>query len=171
MRKFFREFTNFIKRGNVLDLAVGIIIGGAFNTIVKSLVNDILMPVIGLIGGKNVSEANVVLVPATLSSEGEVLDNAVTLNYGAFIQTIIDFLIIAFTIFVIIKVVNGLQKKLKRPEEAVPQAKPNSEVLLTEIRDLLKGQKEEEKAVEDNETVSGWILKLLFIFWPETDLD
>jgi large conductance mechanosensitive channel len=155
MRKFFREFTNFIKRGNVLDLAVGIIIGGAFNTIVKSLVNDILMPVIGLIGGKNVSEANVVLVPATLSSEGEVLDNAVTLNYGAFIQTIIDFLIIAFTIFVIIKVVNGLQKKLKRPEEAVPQAKPNSEVLLTEIRDLLKGQKEEEKAVEDNETVSG----------------
>lgn len=171
MRKFFREFTNFIKRGNVLDLAVGIIIGGAFNTIVKSLVNDILMPVIGLIGGKNVSEANVVLVPATLSSEGEVLENAVTLNYGAFIQTIIDFLIIAFTIFVIIKVVNGLQKKLKRPEEAVPQAKPNSEVLLTEIRDLLKGQKEEEKAVEDNETVSGWILKLLFIFWPETDLD
>lgn len=155
MRKFFREFTNFIKRGNVLDLAVGIIIGGAFNTIVKSLVNDILMPVIGLIGGKNVSEANVVLVPATLSSEGEVLENAVTLNYGAFIQTIIDFLIIAFTIFVIIKVVNGLQKKLKRPEEAVPQAKPNSEVLLTEIRDLLKGQKEEEKAVEDNETVSG----------------
>lgn len=155
MRKFFREFTNFIKRGNVLDLAVGIIIGGAFNTIVKSLVNDILMPVIGLIGGKNVSEANIVLVPATLSSEGEVLDNAVTLNYGAFIQTIIDFLIIAFTIFVIIKVVNGLQKKLKRPEEAVPQAKPNSEVLLTEIRDLLKGQKEEEKAVEDNETVSG----------------
>lgn len=171
MRKFFREFTNFIKRGNVLDLAVGIIIGGAFNTIVKSLVNDILMPVIGLIGGKNVSEANIVLVPATLSSEGEVLENAVTLNYGAFIQTIIDFLIIAFTIFVIIKVVNGLQKKLKRPEEAVPQAKPNSEVLLTEIRDLLKGQKEEEKAVEDNETVSGWILKLLFIFWPETDLD
>ncbi len=155
MRKFFREFTNFIKRGNVLDLAVGIIIGGAFNTIVKSLVNDILMPVIGLIGGKNVSEANIVLVPATLSSEGEVLENAVTLNYGAFIQTIIDFLIIAFTIFVIIKVVNGLQKKLKRPEEAVPQAKPNSEVLLTEIRDLLKGQKEEEKAVEDNETVSG----------------
>ena len=122
MRKFFREFTNFIKRGNVLDLAVGIIIGGAFNTIVKSLVNDILMPVIGLIGGKNVSEANIVLVPATLSSEGEVLENAVTLNYGAFIQTIIDFLIIAFTIFVIIKVVNGLQKKLKRPEEAVPQA-------------------------------------------------
>lgn len=155
MRKFFKEFTDFIKRGNVLDLAVGIIIGGAFNTIVKSLVNDILMPVIGLIGGKNVSEANIVLVPATLSSEGEVLDNAVTLNYGAFIQTIIDFLIIAFTIFVIIKVVNGLQKKLKRPEEAVPQAKPNSEVLLTEIRDLLKGQKEEEKAVEDNETVSG----------------
>lgn len=171
MRKFFKEFTDFIKRGNVLDLAVGIIIGGAFNTIVKSLVNDILMPVIGLIGGKNVSEANIVLVPATLSSEGEVLENAVTLNYGAFIQTIIDFLIIAFTIFVIIKVVNGLQKKLKRPEEAVPQAKPNSEVLLTEIRDLLKGQKEEEKAVEDNETVSGWILKLLFIFWPETDLD
>lgn len=155
MRKFFKEFTDFIKRGNVLDLAVGIIIGGAFNTIVKSLVNDILMPVIGLIGGKNVSEANIVLVPATLSSEGEVLENAVTLNYGAFIQTIIDFLIIAFTIFVIIKVVNGLQKKLKRPEEAVPQAKPNSEVLLTEIRDLLKGQKEEEKAVEDNETVSG----------------
>ena len=84
MRKFFRDFRTFIQRGNVLDLATGIIIGGAFNTIVKSLVNDILMPIIGLIGGKNISEASLVLVPAVTNEAGEVLENAVTLNYGLF---------------------------------------------------------------------------------------
>jgi large conductance mechanosensitive channel len=139
MRKFFKDFAAFIKRGNVLDLAVGIIIGGAFNTIVRSLVNDILMPIIGLIGGKNISEANVVLVPAKLDEAGAILENAVTLNYGAFIQSIIDFFIIALTIFVILRVAIRLQNRFKKQEEPAP-TKPASEDLLIEIRDLLKNK-------------------------------
>lgn len=144
MRKFFRDFRAFIQRGNVLDLATGIIIGGAFNTIVKSLVNDILMPIIGLIGGKNISEASLVLVPAVTNEAGEVVENAVTLNYGLFLQAIIDFLIVAFTIFIIIKVAASFQRRMealrKKKEKATPQEdpKPTTEELLTEIRDLLK---------------------------------
>jgi large conductance mechanosensitive channel len=140
-----------------LDLAVGIIIGTAFNTIVKSLVNDVLMPVVGLIGGKNVSDASIELVPAVI--EGEVIvTEAVMLRYGMFIQSIIDFLIIALTVFVIVKVTNGLKKSAvkirKRIEEEeivevpdepvapVVPAAPTSEQLLMEIRDLLKVEKE-----------------------------
>ncbi|NLD26527.1 MAG: large-conductance mechanosensitive channel protein MscL [Acholeplasmataceae bacterium] len=145
MRKFFKDFAAFIKRGNVLDLAVGIIIGAAFNAIVSSLVNDILMPVIGLIGGKNISEASVVLVPAVVDSTGAVLENAVTLNYGAFIQSIIDFFIIALTIFVVIRFVSRLQNRRKQKEEPkVVEKKPSAEDLLTEIRDLLKNKPAEE---------------------------
>ena len=144
MRKFFRDFRTFIQRGNVLDLATGIIIGGAFNTIVKSLVNDILMPIIGLIGGKNISEASLVLVPAVTNEAGEVLENAVTLNYGLFFQAIIDFLIVAFTIFIIIKSATSFQRRMealrrKKEKETPPEdLKPTTEELLTEIRDLLK---------------------------------
>ncbi|MDD3999322.1 MAG: large conductance mechanosensitive channel protein MscL [Bacilli bacterium] len=150
MRKFFQDFKNFIKRGNVLDLAVGIIIGGAFNTIVKSLVNDILMPVIGLIGGKNISEAQLVLVPAVVNEAGDILENAVTLNYGAFLQAIIDFLIISLTIFVIVKIATSFSKRMeavknRNKEKEVEVVKnepprPTSEELLTEIRDLLKNK-------------------------------
>lgn len=150
MKKFFKEFADFIKKGSVLDLAVGIIIGTSFNTIVKSLVNDVLMPVIGLIGGKNVSEAAVELVPAVVEG-GVVVTEAVMLRYGMFIQSIIDFLIIALTVFVIVKVATGLKKSAenmrKRKEEeikdvpAAPTA-PTSEQLLMEIRDLLKAEKE-----------------------------
>jgi large conductance mechanosensitive channel len=127
MRKFFRDFRTFIQRGNVLDLATGIIIGGAFNTIVKSLVNDILMPIIGLIGGKNISEASLVLVPAVTNEAGEVLENAVTLNYGLFFQAIIDFLIVAFTIFIIIKAATSFQRRMealrrKKEKETPPEA-------------------------------------------------
>jgi large conductance mechanosensitive channel len=144
MKKFFAEFLDFIKRGSILDLAVGIIIGGAFNAIVRSLVNDLLMPVIGLIGGTNVSEAKIVLVAAI----GET--PAVTLNYGSFIQTIIDFLIIAITIFVIVKVATRAgklaEKARTRKEKATPaevvveEKKPTVEELLTDIRDLLNKQ-------------------------------
>lgn len=147
MRKFFRDFRTFIQRGNVLDLATGIIIGGAFNTIVKSLVNDILMPIIGLIGGKNISEASLVLVPAVTNEAGEVLENAVTLNYGLFFQAIIDFLIVAFTIFIIIKAATSFQRRMealrrKKEKETPPEdLKPTTEELLTEIRDLLKKSK------------------------------
>jgi large conductance mechanosensitive channel len=126
------EFRSFAMRGNVMDMAVGIVIGAAFGKIVSSFVNDVLMPPLGmLMGGVNFSGLSVVLQEAV----GEVA--AVTLNYGAFIQTIVDFMIIAFAIFMVVKAMNSLKKK----EEAAPAApaKPSAEVeLLTEIRDALK---------------------------------
>ncbi len=126
------EFKSFAMRGNVMDMAVGIVIGAAFGKIVSSFVNDVLMPPIGmLMGGVDFSGLSVVLQEAV----GEVA--AVTLNYGAFIQTIVDFLIIAFAIFMVVKAMNRMKKK----EEAAPAApaKPSAEVeLLTEIRDALK---------------------------------
>jgi len=126
------EFKAFAMRGNVVDMAVGIIIGGAFGKIVSSFVNDVLMPPIGmLLGGVDFSDLSVKLKDAA----GDAA--AVTLNYGAFVQTIVDFLIIAFAIFVAIKAMN----KLKKEEEAAPAEppKPSAEVqLLTEIRDSLK---------------------------------
>ena len=159
MKKFFQEFKEFIQRGSVLDLAVGIIIGGAFNTIVKSLVNDILMPAIGLIGGTNIQEAKIILVDAVMEGE-TILKPAVTLNYGSFLQTIIDFLIVSLTIFVIVKVAGATRKraeKLKKKYEeelakrnsakavqdksqvevVTETVKPTTEELLIEIRDLL----------------------------------
>lgn len=126
------EFKAFAVRGNVVDMAVGIIIGAAFGKVVASFVNDIIMPPIGLlIGGVNFKDLAVILKDAV----GEAA--AVTLNYGAFIQTIIDFLIIAAAIFVAIKVMNELQRKEEEvtEEAAVP---PPQETLLREIRDLLK---------------------------------
>jgi len=126
------EFKSFAMRGNVMDMAVGIVIGAAFGKIVSSFVNDVLMPPLGmLMGGVDFSGLSVVLQEAV----GEVA--AVTLNYGAFIQTIVDFLIIAFAIFMVVKAMNRMKKK----EEAAPAApaKPSAEVeLLTEIRDALK---------------------------------
>lgn len=126
------EFRDFAMRGNVVDMAVGIVIGGAFGKIVSSFVNDVLMPPIGLaLGGVNFSDLAMTLKEAS----GDVA--AVTLNYGAFIQTVIDFIIIAFAIFMVVKAMNNLKKK----EEAAPPPppKPSEEVtLLTEIRDLMK---------------------------------
>jgi large conductance mechanosensitive channel len=127
-----KEFRDFAMRGNVVDMAVGIVIGGAFGKIVSSFVNDVLMPPIGMaIGGVDFSQLAITLQEAS----GDVA--AVTMNYGSFIQTVIDFVIIAFAIFMVIKAMNNLKKK----EEAAPPAPPkpsNEEVLLTEIRDLLK---------------------------------
>jgi large conductance mechanosensitive channel len=124
------EFRDFAMRGNVVDMAVGIVIGGAFGKIVSSFVNDVLMPPIGLaLGGVDFSELAVTLQEAS----GDVA--AVTLKYGAFIQTVIDFIIIAFAIFMVVKAMNNLKKK----EEAAPPPKPSEEVtLLTEIRDMMK---------------------------------
>jgi len=126
------EFKDFAMRGNVVDMAVGIVIGGAFGKIVSSFVNDVLMPPIGmLMGGVDFGDLAVTLQEAS----GDVA--AVTLNYGSFIQTVIDFLIIAFAIFMVIKAMNNMKKK----EEAAPAAPPKpsaEEVLLTEIRDALK---------------------------------
>lgn len=127
-----KEFKEFAMRGNVVDLAVGVIIGGAFGKIVSSLVGDVIMPPIGvLLGGVNFSDLSITIKEASEGAE------AVVIKYGAFIQTVIDFLIIAFVIFVVIKGMNSLKKK----EEAAPAAPPapsNEEKLLAEIRDLLK---------------------------------
>lgn len=126
------EFKEFAVKGNVVDMAVGIIIGAAFGKIVSSFVADVIMPPIGLIlGGVDFTDLSIVLKEAV----GETA--AVTLNYGVFIQTLIDFTIIAFAIFMAVKVIN----RMKKQEEAAPKAPPEpskEEVLLTEIRDLLK---------------------------------
>ncbi len=134
MKKFLQEFKEFAMRGNMIDMAVGIIIGAAFGKIVTSLVNDVIMPPIGvLIGGVNFTELSIVLQQAV----GET--PAVTLNYGNFIQVFFDFLIIAFSIFMVIKLMNAAKKKEEAPAEEAP-AEPElskEEILLTEIRDLL----------------------------------
>ncbi len=126
------EFRDFAMRGNVVDMAVGIVIGGAFGKIVSSFVSDVLMPPIGMaMGGVDFSDLAVTLQAAS----GDVA--AVTLNYGSFIQTVVDFIIIAFAIFMVIKAMNNMKKK----EEEAPAAPPKpstEEVLLSEIRDLLK---------------------------------
>ena len=126
------EFKNFAMRGNVVDMAVGIVIGGAFGKIVSSFVSDVLMPPIGMMmGGVDFKDLAITLQAAT----EEVA--AVTINYGAFIQTVLDFVIIAFAIFMVVRAMNNMKKK----EEAAPAAppKPSAEVeLLTEIRDSLK---------------------------------
>jgi len=132
-----KEFKQFAMKGNVVDLAVGIIIGAAFGKIVSSVVNDIIMPPIGaLVGGVDFTDLKLNIKAASVDEAGKAI-SAVTLNYGNFIQTTIDFLIIAFAVFMIIKAINRMKKK----EEAAPSAPPkpsNEEVLLTEIRDLLK---------------------------------
>ena len=133
---FIKEFKDFAMRGNVMDMAVGVIIGGAFGKIVSSLVNDIIMPPIGwLIGGINFSELSVKLPVNPLTPD----QDPVTINYGAFLQTTLDFLIVAFCIFLLIKGINKLSD-LKKKEEEAPSAPagPTQEELLTEIRDLLK---------------------------------
>ena len=133
--KIFNEFKEFISRGNVIDMAVGIVVGGAFTSIVNSLVNDILTPVINMLTGKaDVSDLSVQIGSATL-------------NYGLFIQAIINFLIIAVAVFALVKAVNTvrnlsvLKKKEEEEEEAAAPAGPTQEELLAEIRDLLKAKK------------------------------
>ncbi len=127
-----KEFKTFAMRGNVVDMAVGIIIGAAFGKIVSSLVADVVMPPIGvLLGGVDFSNLAITIKAA---ADGAA---AVTLNYGKFIQTVVDFIIIAFSIFMIIKAMNAFKKKeIEAPAEPPPP--PREEVLLTEIRDLLK---------------------------------
>ena len=130
MKKIIGEFKEFISRGNVLDLAVGVIIGGAFSKIVSSLVNDVFMPLIGVfIGGLDFSSLTIKVKDASI-------------NYGLFLQNIVDFLLMAICIFIIVKVVNkvrdGLEKKEEVIEEVKEEVKSNEEILLEEIRDLLK---------------------------------
>lgn len=132
--KLIDEFKTFAVKGNVVDMAVGIIIGAAFGAVVASAVDDLIMPPIGLlIGGVDFSDLTVVLKEA-------VGDNpAVTLNYGMFLQVLINFLIVAFAVFLLIKAINSLRRK-QEEKPAAPPAPSNEEILLAEIRDLLKGK-------------------------------
>jgi len=134
---FIQEFKSFAMRGNVLDMAVGIIIGGAFGKIVSSFVEDVIMPPLGLLlGGVNFSNLKITLKEAVSNAQGVVTSPAVSLNYGTFINTIVNFLIVAFAIFLLIKAVNRFQKQNEKPTPAPGPTK--EEELLTEIRDLLK---------------------------------
>ncbi len=150
MKKFFEEFKAFIAKGNVIDMATAVIIGAAFNKIITSLVNDVIMPLIGIIvGGLNVSDWKWVISEAVLDDAGNVVTAENALLYGNFIQTVIDFLIVAFCIFIALKIILTFQNKFKKKEEiieeAVEEAKepeiPEEQKLLMEIRDILKEKK------------------------------
>ncbi len=141
MGKFLNEFKEFAVKGNVMDMAVGVIIGGAFGKIVSSLVDDIIMPPIGwLIGGVNFADLKITL-PAKEIAEG-VTTQAATICYGNFLQTLLDFLIVAWCIFLMVKGINSLKKKEEAPapEPKAPAEPSAEEKLLTEIRDLLKNK-------------------------------
>jgi large conductance mechanosensitive channel len=132
------EFKEFAMRGSVVDLAVGVIIGGAFGKIVTALVDGIIMPPIGLLfGGVNFKELAYVLRPAVLDAAGKVMTPAVSVQYGMFVQTLVDFLIIAFVIFLAIKAMNRLSRK-QEVLPAAPALPPEEVLLLREIRDSLK---------------------------------
>ncbi|MBP5208713.1 MAG: large-conductance mechanosensitive channel protein MscL [Clostridia bacterium] len=150
---FFKEFKEFITKGNILDMAVGVVVGGAFGKIVTSLVNDIVMPPIGMaIGGVDFANLKAVIQPAVLDEAGEVVKEAVSINYGNFIQTIIEFIIIALCIFLVLRGIikaKALAEKAKKEKEAEPAPEPEPEpapepepseevLLLREIRDSLK---------------------------------
>ena len=139
MKKFFAEFKTFAMRGNVMDMAIGVVIGAAFGKITTSIVNDIIMPLIGIItGGIDLSQWNIVLNPTAVAGGAD----PVTLGIGSLLSVILDFIIVAFAMFLLVKGMNQLHKLGKKPEEPAPaeDPKPTSEELLTEIRDLLKQQ-------------------------------
>ena len=159
MGKFLTEFKEFAMKGNVVDMAVGVIIGGAFGKIVSSLVNDVIMPLVTLVtGGVNFTDKKIILrhmtdgngdvitqqVADQLTAAGQTVNPEVYLTWGVFVQSIVDFLIIAFCIFVPIRFMNKLKKSTKE-EEAAPAEPTKEEALLTEIRDLLKAQADNKK--------------------------
>lgn len=156
---FIADFKKFAVKGNVMDMAVGVVVGGAFSGIVNSFVNDVIMPLVGILtGGVNFSDQKATLKAAVMDGE-TVVKEAVTLNYGAFIQAIVNFFIIALSVFIVVRVLNKAKDKLeekKKAEEAAAAAAaaeeaakkaaeeaaahPSAEALLTEIRDLLKNK-------------------------------
>ena len=146
MKKFFEEFKAFAKRGNVLDMAVGVVIGGAFGKITTSLVNDIIMPLISMItGGVDFSAWKWVL-KAAVTEGTEVVEPEIAVNFGNLVSVVLDFIIIAFAVFCMLKVINKMHDKISKPEPEVepePEEEPEptkEELLLAEIRDLLKEQ-------------------------------
>ena len=155
MKKFLNEFKAFAMRGNVIDLAVGVVIGGAFGKITTSIVNDIIMPFISILtGGINFSDWKIVLKEAVLGADGAEVAKEVAITYGNTIAIILDFIIIAFAVFCMVKALNTMHAKaeaLRKKEEEEAAAEPEEEPappeptaeekLLTEIRDLLKAQK------------------------------
>ena len=148
MKKMFEEFKKFIMRGNVLDMAVGVIVAGAFGKITTSLVNDVFMPFISyLFGARDMTALNLVVRPEIVNEAGEVTQAAIVIGFGTFIATIIDFILVALVVFLVVKAINAakskMEKKKEEEEAAAPPAPPApsaEEVLLTEIRDLLKNK-------------------------------
>ena len=140
MANFLKEFKDFAMKGNVIDMAVGVIIGAAFGKIVSSLVDDIIMPLVGVAtGGMNFTDYKWVIQGAVMDGQ-TIIKPEVTLNWGTWIQTVVDFLIVAFCIFVAIRFMNNLRKKKEEEPAAAPEP-TKEEQLLTEIRDLLKDRK------------------------------
>ena len=138
------EFREFAMKGNVMDMAVGVIIGGAFGKIIASLVADVIMPPIGLLtGGVNFTDIKIVMKDAVIDAAGKIATPAVTLNIGNFLQVMVDFTIVAFAIFILIKIANTFKKKIieEKPEPAAVPEIPKQEILLAEIRDILKQKK------------------------------
>ena len=139
MGKFIQEFKDFAMKGNVLDMAIGVVVGGAFGKIVTSLVNDIIMPGVGVLtGGLNFTDYKFVIQKGVTDGT-EVITPEVAITWGSFVQTVVDFLIIAFCIFLAVKAINQLKRKKEEPAPAAP-AGPTQEELLTQIRGLLKEQ-------------------------------
>lgn len=139
MKKLFAEFKEFIARGNVMDMAIGVITATAFGKITTSLVNDVFMPFLGWIfGARDMTALNVVVRPAEVDAAGEVVKEAITIGFGTFVGTIIDFILVALVVFAVVKALNKMKKKEEAPAEPEPE-KPDPQLeLLTEIRDLLK---------------------------------
>ena len=147
MKKMLKEFKDFIMRGNVLDMAVGVIVAGAFGKITTSLVNDVFMPFISyLFGSRDMTALNLVVRPEVVNEAGEVVQAAITIGFGTFVATIIDFILVALVVFLVVKTINAAKAKMEKKKEEEPAAPPAppapsaEEVLLTEIRDLLKNK-------------------------------
>ena len=141
MKKFIEEFKTFAMRGNVIDMAVGVVIGGAFGKITTSIVNDIIMPLVSMLtGGINFSSWKLVLKQAVLDAQGAVVSEEVAVNFGNTIAVVLDFIIIAFAVFCMVKALNNLHRKKEEApaEEPAPPEPSAEEKLLMEIRDLLK---------------------------------
>ena len=144
--KIFKEFKEFISRGNVIDMAVGVIIATAFGKITTSLINDVFMPFISWIfGTRDMTALNILVRPEILDAEGNVVQAAITIGFGTLLATILDFILVALVVFLVVKAINTARKlaEKKKEEEAAieePPAPSNEEVLLTEIRDLLKNK-------------------------------
>ena len=147
MKKIINEFKAFIARGNVMDMAVGVIVATAFGKITTSLVNDVFMPFISWIfGTRDMTALNLVVRPEIVNEAGEVTQAAITIGFGTFVATIIDFILVALVVFLVVKFMNAAKAKLEKKEEEAPAEEPAppapsaEEVLLTEIRDLLKNK-------------------------------